>query len=177
MTVEDIAAALQRAESVFRRRPSAALQQDAPATATWRSGMRIEATHDNGAAVSTDMPTEFGGSGSQVSPGWLFRAGLASCAATCIAMSAAVQGIELRSLRVSAHSCGDVRGVLGMTDADGTPVYAGFQDLQLRVAISAPQVSNLRLRALVEHGLRVSPVYASLHEAIPIDVRIDVGTD
>jgi hypothetical protein len=33
------------------------------------------------------------------------------------------------------------------------------------------------LRALVEHGLRVSPVYASLHEAVPIDVRIDVDTE
>lgn len=176
MAVQDIAAALQRAESVFRRRPSAALQQDAPATASWQGGTRIVATHDNGASVPTDMPTEFGGSGDQVSPGWLFRAGLASCAATCIAMRAAAQGIELRFLRLSAHSCGDARGVLGMMEADGTPVYAGFQDLRLRVEISAPQVSRERLEALVEHGLRVSPVYAALHESVLIGIQIEVDT-
>jgi uncharacterized OsmC-like protein len=176
MGLKDIAAALHRAESVFSRRPSAAFQRDAPATATWRGGTRIVATHDNGASVPTDMPTEFGGTGDQVSPGWLFRAGLAGCAATCIAMSAATQGIELRSLRVSAHSSGDARGVLGMKEPDGTPVYAGVQDLQLRVEISAPQVAKERLLALVEYGLRVSPIYASLHGTVPIDVQIEVGS-
>jgi hypothetical protein len=43
-----------------------------------------------------------------VTPGWLFRAGFASCAATCIAMGAAAQGIELASLespRRAARIC------------------------------------------------------------------------
>ena len=175
MAVQEIAAALQRAESVYRRRPSAAHQQDAPAMATWKGGLRIVATHQDGTSIATDMPTEFGGSGDQVSPGWLFRAGLAGCAATCIAMCAATQGIALRSLRLSAYSAGDARGVLGMTDADGTPVFAGFQDLRLRVQISAPLVSEERLRALVEQGLRASPIYATLHTTVPIGIEIEVG--
>lgn len=174
MARQDIAAAMQRAESVFKRRPSAALQEDACATATWCGGVRIAATHDNGASIQTDMPVEFGGTGDQVSPGWLFRAGLAGCAATCIAMIAAAQGVELRSLRLRAHSRGDARGVLGMTEADGTPVFAGFQDLRLKIEISAPQIAQERLVALVEQGLGVSPVYASLHGAVPIGVDIEV---
>ena len=62
-----------------------------------------------------------------------------------------------------------------MKEPDGTPVYAGFQDLQLRVEISAPQVPNERLLALVDHGLRVSPIYASLHQTVPIGIHIEVG--
>jgi uncharacterized OsmC-like protein len=61
------------------------------------------------------MPSEVGGSGDQVTPGWLFRAGLASCAATRIAMAAAAEGIELATLEVRASSRSDTRGLLGMT--------------------------------------------------------------
>ena len=165
---------MRRVETVLQRRPEAGLHDDAPATAQWQSGTRVVSRHANGAQLLTDMPTEFGGSGDQVTPGWLFRAGLASCLATCIAMRAAAAGIELESLVVTAGSRSDTRGLLGMEDAAGDPVCAGPIEVQLSALISAPGTSSDRLRELVEESHRCSPVPTALRNAVPIVLHIDV---
>ena len=67
------------------------------------------------------MPGELGGTGDRVTPGWLFRAGLASCATTSIVLTAAAEGIELATLEVWVGSRSDARGLLGMTDDAGSP--------------------------------------------------------
>ena len=103
MAAPDLATALQRVHAVLQRRPDTGLHDDAPATACWRGGTRVIASHANGAQVLTDMPAELGGTGDQVTPGWLFRAGFASCTATCIAMNAASAGIELDALFADEH--------------------------------------------------------------------------
>ena len=132
MTIKDIAAAVHRVESVLQRRPTTGIHDDTPAAARWQSGLRVVASHANGTQMLTDMPTELGGSGDKVTPGWLFRAGLASCLATCIAMDAATEGIELASLEVLATSRSDLRGLLGMADGTGAPVGAGPSEIQFR---------------------------------------------
>jgi uncharacterized OsmC-like protein len=175
MTLQNLADAIQRAEKVLRRRPEMGLHNDAVATALWQSGTRVVSTHANGFQVSTDMPSEIGGTGDRVTPGWLFRAGLASCAATSIAMAAAAQGIELKTLEVHASSRSDTRGLLGMTDAEGALVYAGPSDLRLVVRISAEGVSQVRLQALVEEGCRCSPIPNAVQNSVPIVLRIEIG--
>jgi uncharacterized OsmC-like protein len=177
MAAQDLAAALQRTESVLRRRPSMGLSEDAPSTACWVGGTRIVSSHPNGHQVLTDVPAELGGSGDQVSPGWLVRAGLASCTATCIVMVAASEGIELTALEVQATSRSDTRGLLGMASADGAPVNPGPQDMQMRVRISAHGVAPERLRALVEESQHTSPVLSALQDAVSVGLRIEVETD
>jgi len=177
MALQDIALAMQRTERVLRRRPEIGIHDDAPATARWDGGTRIVASHHNGMQVTTDMPSDIGGSGDQVTPGWMFRASIASCAATCIAMAAAARGIELKSLELLATSRSDTRGLLGMSDDDGEPVNAALDDLQLHVRISAPGVSPESLRALVEEGYRFSPVPCAVQQSPRIDLRIDVAED
>lgn len=174
MAVQDVATALQRVEAVLRRRPNVGVHDDAPATARWDGGTRIVASHANGTQVLTDMPTELGGRGDQVTPGWLLRAGLASCAATRIAMAAATAGIELKTLELLASSRSDVRGLLGIAGADGEPVSAGPSDVQLLVRIAADGVSPERLRALVEDSHRCSPVHCAMQEVVPVALRIEV---
>jgi uncharacterized OsmC-like protein len=174
MTTADLAQALQRAQTTLRRRPDRGLHDDAPATARWQYGTRTVASHANGMQMTTDMPGELGGAGDQVTPGWLFRAGLASCAATTIAMAAAAQKIELTALEVRATSRSDTRGLLGMADERGDPVCAAPTDVQLHVRIAAKDVAPARLRALVEDGYRCSPIPAAVASALPVDVRIDV---
>jgi organic hydroperoxide reductase OsmC/OhrA len=176
MALKDIAAAVQRVESVLKRRPATGIHDDAPATARWQSGLRVVARHANGTQMSTDMPTELGGSGDQVTPGWLFRAGLASCFATRIAMGAAAAGIELTMLEVLASSRSDTRGLFGMADTSGEPVGAGPRDVQLLVKISAPGISAERLQTLVEDSNHCSPVSAAVREAVPVALRIEVDT-
>ena len=177
MSTQEVAAALQRVEAVLQRRPEMGVHDDAPATARWERGTRVVASHANGTQMATDMPTELGGTGDKVTPGWLFRAGFASCAATSIALAAAAKGIELATLEVRASSRSDTRGLLGMADAAGAPVPAGPHDVQLHVRIAADGVEPARLRALVADGYRCSPIPSAVVSAVPVELRIDVGAE
>jgi uncharacterized OsmC-like protein len=174
MTTRDIATAVQRVQSVLQRRPAAGVHDDAPATARWQNGLRVVAFNANGTQMLTDMPTELGGSGDMVTPGWLFRAGLASCLATSIALNAAYEGIELAALEVLVTSRSDLRGLLGMADSTGGPVGAGPSEIQIQVRISATGVSTERLRLLVERSDRCSPISAAARDAVPTALRIEV---
>jgi uncharacterized OsmC-like protein len=177
MTTQNLADAIHRAENVLRRRPEMGLQDDATATAQWQSGTRVVSTHANGFQVATDMPSEVGGSGDRVTPSWLFRAALGSCAATSIAMNAAARGIELKTLEVLTSSRSDTRGLLGMTDPEGTPIYAGPSELRLLVRISADGISQERLQALVEESCRYSPIPNAVQNAVPMLLRMEIGED
>ena len=174
MTAQAIAAAMRRVESVLLKRPQAGIDSDAPAAARWCGDMRVVTHHASGMQVVTDMPRELGGAGDQVSPGWLLRAALASCAATRIAMAAAAEGIELSALEAEACSRSDARGLLGMADEYGTPVPAGPNDVELRVTLSAPGVDAQRLRALVEASCRCSPVGSAMESAVPVALHVSV---
>src|SRR5580698_6974705 len=173
MTTENISNAMQRVRAVLARRPEAGIHADEPAIARWDGGMRVATRHENGTQVTTDMPVQLGGTGDQVTPGWLFRAGLASCLATRIAMGAAAAGIELSLLEVSASSRSDIRGLFGMADGSSQPVGAAPCDVQLLVKIAAPGVSAQRLQSLVEDGNRCSPVSTAVRDAIPVAVRVE----
>lgn len=175
MAQQDIAAALHRVRSVFQRRPEAGMHDDAPATARWVQGTRVVTRHAEGHTLATDMPAELGGSGDEVTPGWLFRAGLASCAATSIVLNAAAEGLVLSALEVRATSRSDARGLLGMADAAGTPVYAGPGDMTLHVQIAADGVTPERLRQLVEAALRQSPIPCAVNQATPLALQVEVG--
>jgi uncharacterized OsmC-like protein len=176
MNTRHIADAIRRVETVLRRKPEAGQHDDAPATARWKSGARFVASHPNGAQVATDMPTELGGSGDQVTPGWLFRAGLAACSATSILMAAAAEGIELTVLEVDAGSRSDTRGLLGMSGVGGEAVYGGPGDVTLHVRIAAAGVEPERLRDVVRTGVARSPVPNVVTHATPLDLRIEVAS-
>lgn len=169
-----LAAALDRARSVLTRRPDMGLHDDAPAVATVEAGTRVRARHANGIEVISDMPPELGGLGGQVTPGWLYRAGLASCAATCVSMVAATEGIALEHVEVEACSRSDTRGVLGMRDESGAPICPASRDLLLRVRVRAPGVPGERVRALVESALHCSPIPASVRKGEGFELQIDV---
>ncbi len=175
MSAQYVADAMQRVEVVLRRRPDMGLHDDSPAIARWRDSTRIVTSNANGIEIATDMPGELGGTGDQVTPGWLLRAGLAACTATRIAMSAAAAGIELTTLELRATSRSDTRGILGMTEADGAPIGAGPQDLRLHVTIAARGVPAEKLRELVEESHRCSPVPCAIQEQTPIELLIEVA--
>jgi uncharacterized OsmC-like protein len=175
MSAQYVADAMERVEAVLRRRPDMGLHDDSPATASWRGSTRIVTSHANGIEVTTDMPNELGGTGDQVTPGWLMRAGLAACTATRIAMGAAAAGIELTKLELRASSRSDTRGMLGMTESDGTRISAGPRDVELHVTIAAHGVPAAKLRALVEESHRCSPVPCAIQEETPVGLQIEVA--
>jgi uncharacterized OsmC-like protein len=177
MALQEVAAAMQRIESVLRRRPSTGLHDDAAAISRWQGGLSVMSTHPNGSRVATDMPTEIGGSGDEVSPGWLLRAGVASCVATRIAMGAAARGIVLTDLEVTATSRSDTRGLLGIADEHGGRVSAGPQEVGLQIRISAADASPESLHALVEDAYRCSPVAVALRDIVPVRLQIEPRAD
>jgi uncharacterized OsmC-like protein len=174
MGMGDVKAALQRAESVFERRPGAALHEDAAASVRWAGNTRVVASHASGVEIETDMPAELGGSGDRMSPGWLFRASIASCCATSVALLAAARGVELEALEVKATSRSDARGLLGMRDAKGEAVPAGPLGIELHVRIAARDVAPERLRALVEESLERSPMPSAVRTATPLAFDLEV---
>jgi hypothetical protein len=90
-------------------------------------------------------------------------------------MGAAAAGIELTKLELRASSRSDTRGMLGMTESDGTRISAGPQDVQLHVTIAAHGVPAEALRALVEESHRCSPVPCALQEETPVELHIEVA--
>jgi uncharacterized OsmC-like protein len=164
---------LHRVRAVLERRPEAGWHEDGPATARWAGGTRVVTSHANGTQVPSDMPAELGGTGDLITPGWLFRAGLAACATTSIAMAAAAEGLALNRLEVKATSWSDTRGLLGMTEPNGQAVFAGPGDVQLAVRIAAEGVPPDALRALVQAAVARSPIPNALQAATPLALHID----
>jgi uncharacterized OsmC-like protein len=102
----------------------------------------------------------------------LSRAGLAACTATCIAMIAASEGIELTRLEVEARSRSDKRALFGMTDAGG-PIDPGPRDVELSVRIAALNASPQRLSELVAAAQAISPVLSVFERATAVTLSIE----
>ena len=172
---QHIQATLRRVEAVFLRRPEAGLHDDIPASARWIEGTRVVVSHENGARFATDMPVELGGGGRDVTPGWFFRAGVASCAVSSIVLTAAAEGVELTALEVDAGSRSDARGILGMIGDDGAQVPAHPEALRLRIRLSGRGATAEQLRALVERAMSRSPIPCAVAHAVPLVLDVDVA--
>ncbi len=174
MAKSETASALERVRAIYERRPGSAVHADSPATAIWQQGLRVVTTHPSGRSVISDMPVEFGGTGTEITPGWYSRAGAAACAATCIAIAAELRGVTLRVLEVTAESRSDGRGVLGMHEADGHPVDAAPTVLRLRVKL-AGNAEGAVLEDLARQGCGCSPVARALARKNEIGLEIVVA--
>ncbi|RDS85140.1 OsmC family peroxiredoxin [Dyella monticola] len=170
-----IAEAVRRARDVLQHHPQRGLHDDMPAISHWQHDTRVVSGDAHGTQVLTDIPRELGGSGDQVTPGWLFRAGVASCLATSIAMNAAAEGVELTLLEVTVSSRTDARGILGMKGQDGEQVFAGPCDMQWRVRINARDASPARLCDLVERSRRCSPISCAVENMVRVHMQIDTA--
>lgn len=163
--------ALLRARETFERRPSSALHEDSVAVAVWEGGLGTALVHASVPGLRTAMPAAFGGSGDAPSPGWYFRAGVASCLATSIAMHAALRGIALARLEVEAHSESDSRGVLGTPGVPAGPVRSWVQ-----VTLHAPECTEAELQALVADAHAVSPTSDALRRSLALSIRVRVAS-
>jgi uncharacterized OsmC-like protein len=174
MGKEQVAEAIERVIAALRRKPQAGLSEDKPVTVRWAGGLRTVARTEAGTEVVTDMPVAIGGDGSAPTPGWLLRTALASCAVTRIAMEAASRGIALHTLEAHATSRSDLRGLVGVADADGCRVPAGPLAMDLHVRIGAPGVDAELLRALVEATPGCSPVTEALEQPLTVGLHVEV---
>jgi uncharacterized OsmC-like protein len=135
MTDSQVRAALERLSQTIADQPEKAKAKHASATAVLESGVRCRVTGSAGEQIATDMPPAMGGNASGPNPGWFFRASLASCCATVIAMRAARLGVNLTTLEVTVESDGDHRGILGLDER----ISAGMSSLRTTVRIGRGQ--------------------------------------
>jgi uncharacterized OsmC-like protein len=165
-----IATALETVSATIKENPEKARAKYAPATATLTNGLKCSVTGPTGETIVTDMGKAMGGEASAPTPGWYFRASIAACCSTAIAMNAARRGINLTRLEVTVEADGDNRGILGM-DAN---VSAGHAALRTNVKIAADNASREQLDALVQFSESHSPVGCTVRDAPPNTLRIDV---
>jgi uncharacterized OsmC-like protein len=161
MTSSDIRSALEKLRLAIAAQPEKARAKHGPATAAIDQGLRCRVRGPSGERIETDMPRAMGGEGASPNPGWYFRASIAACCATVIAMRAAHLGIDLSRLEVTVESDGDHRGILGLDDR----VSAGASSLRTKVEIGAYNAAPGQLEELVHWAVQHSPVGCTIQEA------------
>jgi uncharacterized OsmC-like protein len=168
--VTDIGAAVKRASAYLSDHPDDALYRDSHARARLGSGLRVEVTGPGGERLSTDMPKGIGGSATQPSPGWFFRAAAAACVASLIGIRAAMTGVELRddSIEVTVDSESDDRGILGLDDR----IPAGALSLRVVVTVQGGGPGRETIEDLASWAVAHCPVTDTAQRAVPIDIRL-----
>jgi uncharacterized OsmC-like protein len=165
-----IRTALEKLSQTIASQPEKAKAKHSSATAILKTGVKCRVIGPAGEQIETDMPTAMGGAASGPNPGWFFRASLASCCATVIAMRAARLGVNLTMLEVAVESDGDHRGILGLDDR----ISAGMSSLRTSVQISADNANPEQLAELVRWAEKHSPVGSTVREppTNTLDIRI-----
>lgn len=170
MSSTRIAEAIKLAKEFLVAHPDEARYRDSIASAVLVEGLRIRATGSDGYSLETDMVAGVGGTGSAPSPGWLFRAAYASCAATLMVMRAAEQGVELPGLQVDVDSESDDRGILGISE----DVSAGPVSMRVAVRVG-PAADEAAVRRIVEWGLKHCPVDDAVRRPVPVELDLRIG--
>jgi uncharacterized OsmC-like protein len=165
-----IGATLENLTASLKANPEKAGAKYAPATATLTDGLKCSVIGPSGEAIVTDMPKGMGGEATAPNPGWYFRASVAACCSTAIAMNAARRGINLTALEVTIEAEGDNRGILGMDEN----VSAGHAALRTNVKIASDNATAEQLEDLVRFSEAHSPVGCTVRDAPPNSLKIDV---
>jgi uncharacterized OsmC-like protein len=169
MSSAQIREAIEKVSKFLAEKPEKARIKNPPATATLVDGLKCQVTGLAGESLQTDMPPAVGGGSSAPTPGWLMRAALAACNATCIAMRAAKRGISLDRLEVTVSSESDNRGMLGLDEK----VTAGMQGLLVHVRLSAPGTSAAELTELARWACAHSPVGCTDAPSARVEVQVE----
>jgi uncharacterized OsmC-like protein len=167
--VANIRQSIESAVRFLSEHPEEARYTDSYAHATLGEALQVEVVGPRGEHIITDMPGGVGGRGEEPSPGWLFRAAIASCVASTVGMEAARQGVVLTSLRVEVDSESDDRGILGMEP--GVP--AGPLSMRIRIRAGADGVEDDRLSQILERGAGRCPVCDAAKRAVDVSLEIE----
>lgn len=170
--MEAIRTAMEQAVQYLSEHPDEARYTDSYARARLGESLRVQVEGPAGTDIVADMPTAVGGRGEHPSPGWLFRAAIASCVASTVGMEAAREGIALSSLDVEVDSESDDRGMLGMDQS----VPAGPLSTRIRITARAEGVDQDRLRSVVERGAFRCPVCDATKRAVPVSLEIEASS-
>lgn len=164
---EAIRQAQARIVDVFEKRPEAGHSTSA-ISADIEDGLRCAVTEGDHTVVA-DMPEVMGGDEAGPSPSFYARAGLASCIAIGIKMTALREGHVLDRVEVRVETDFDDSALFGLGDAAAGP-------LDTRIAVRAGAgISETALDALVERALQADPWFLALRDAQSVHVSVEAG--
>jgi uncharacterized OsmC-like protein len=165
---ETIRAAIDAATGWLREHADEARYTDSLATARLDGGLRVRVSGPNGEALMTDMPAAVGGNASAISPGWAFRAALAACVLSLVAMRAAQLGIDPFACEVDVDSESDDRGILGLDPE----VPAGPIAVRIGFRMSESNATRAQLDEIARWAVAHCPVAEAVSRAIPVRIEI-----
>jgi uncharacterized OsmC-like protein len=169
--VAEIKESIENAVRYLTEHPDEARYTDSYARATLSEALRVDVEGPSGERILTDMPSGVGGLAEERSPGWLFRAAIASCVASTIGMEAAREGVALAELQVEVDSQSDDRGILGMDEE----VPAGPLSTRIRIRARAEGIEEPQLRRLLERGAGRCPSYDATKRAVDVSLEIETS--
>lgn len=171
MNVEKIASSVSATQQALRGMADAAGPDEEAVAILEDTGLRSRITGPGDQKAFADGPTGIGGDASAPNPGWLFRAGVASCAAAVIGMRAGVKGVKLDHLEVRVNSRSDPRGVLEVNNE----IPIGFLDMSVHVKIRAAGVDPATLKEIAEWGIAHSPMNDACRRPVDYKLTTDAG--
>jgi uncharacterized OsmC-like protein len=154
MKPTEIAAALDRAQSIFTAKPEKA-RVTKHGCATMADGLRGEYVEENW-KIPVDMAVPLGGGGTAPSPATYLRASLATCLAMGYAMRAAHRGVPVGAIAVDLEADFDTASLFGLPGAK--PGYAEFR-YTVRIESDAPEAD---VQSVIDEADARSPVLQAL---------------
>jgi len=167
MNQQEIASNLARARAYLRTLPAMAQFRDVPACATVEHDLVMRVTGPDG--LPDGMVAGIGDTAAVPSPGWFFRAALASQVAMFITMRSAETGAVLEGLEVVVNADSDDRGALGM-DEDIPP---GPLSMTVTVRFSSSNLDEETTREVIEWGIVHAPIHDAVTRAVPVAINIE----
>ncbi len=114
-------------------------------------------------SFAVGLTEKYGGTGTDVNPGMLGRAALASCLALGIALWAVRMDVVLDALTVEVEADFDVRGELGISER----VFPGYAAMRYTVDVTS-RAPESEVRAMLDVALRTSSWVDNLARAVPV---------
>jgi uncharacterized OsmC-like protein len=139
-------------------------------TGSFRQGVGVDESRIRRFRISSDEPTCLLGTDTAASPGEYIAQALAGCYAVTLAATAAVRGINVRSMALEVQVDFDLRGFMGM--ASDAPV--GASEVRVLVTLDAPGRDARELHELIAAVEQRSPVRDTLVRAVPVATTLQI---
>jgi uncharacterized OsmC-like protein len=136
------------------------------ARTTWTGAFTSESHTRVHGPIPSDEPELLGGGATAPNPVEYVLASLGSCLAVGYAASAAVRGIELRSLEIELSGTIDLRVFLGLAEG-----HAGYERIEATAHVESDAADDA-LQQLHEHVVRTSPVGNTIEHPVQLDARL-----
>jgi uncharacterized OsmC-like protein len=136
------------------------------ARTTWTGAFTSASHAREHSSIPSDEPELLGGGDTAPNPVEYVLASLGSCLAVGYAASAAVRGIELRSLDIELSGTIDLRVFLGLAEG-----HAGYERIEATARVES-DADDAALQQLHEHVVRTSPVGNTIEHSVGLDARL-----